>query len=427
MTSFADFPSGHQDAVTVTRFNFYGNRILTASSDHHVKVWDQDPKSSEWTLTDTWRAHDAEVRDAAWNGPFTGQHVGTVGEDMKFKLWQEDTTQPRNSGRRFFNCFRLTSPVRAPYVSLDFRNIALESWLALITRDGLLTVLEPVNPDTLSEWQQIDQFRVCAEPARGEETSFKLQFHRDPMDMTHILHPGWDSRSLSLVVAAMDTVKIYRTDANRKFYHALELAPHNGLVRDISWATGSIRGFDLIASGCKDGRVRVWEVYTTVNDKTSTRQSESQRNNSRAQQVSTLTAGLGSPLNLPASSNIPRATLSPNPQYDGQQQPQEASQSNISSALAASSRPSNPYASTPTPTHTPGTLTPRPGDRDGIFSHTAKQVACIDSNHLDVWQVEFSQAGDCLLSSGDDGVIRFWKRSVDGEWLEFAEADVGDE
>ncbi|KAI5307176.1 epoxide hydrolase, soluble (sEH) [Ascosphaera pollenicola] len=424
MTSFADFSSGHQDAVTVTRFNFYGNRILTASSDHHVKVWDQDPKSSEWTLTDTWRAHDAEVRDAAWNGPFTGQHIGTVGEDMKFKLWQEDTTQPRNSGRRFFCCFRLTSPVRAPYVSLDFRNIALESWLALITRDGLLTVLEPVNPDTLSEWQQIDQFRVCAEPARGDETSFKLQFHRDPMDMTHVLHPGWDSRSLSLVVAAMDTVKIYRTDANRKFYHAFELSPHNELVRDVSWASGSIRGFDLIASGCKDGKVRVWEVYTTVNDKNNTRlQAENQRNDGRTQQISTLTAGLGSPVSSSVSSNLPRAMPNVNSQYVGQHQQQQASQSNIASALALSSRSPNPYAPMPTP----GTLTPRPGDRDGIFSHTAKQVACIDSQHLDVWQVEFSQAGDCLLSSGDDGMVRFWKRSVDGEWLEFAEADLAEE
>src|SRR5438034_6597385 len=190
-------------------------------------------------------------------------HIGTVGEDMKFKVWQEDVTQAPNSGRRFRNIFRLTSPVRTPYVSLDFRNIDLESWLALITRDGLLTVLEPVSPDTLADWQQIDQFRVCAEPPRGEETSCKVQFHHDPVDITHALLPSWDSKSLSLVVAAMDTVNIYRTDANRRFYHAIELKGHGGLVRDVSWANGSVRGFDLVASGSKDGIVRVFEVYTT--------------------------------------------------------------------------------------------------------------------------------------------------------------------
>lgn len=58
---FTDFDSGHRDLVTVTKFNFYGNRIVTASSDHRMKVWDQ--KDSGWQLVDTWRAHDAEIRD----------------------------------------------------------------------------------------------------------------------------------------------------------------------------------------------------------------------------------------------------------------------------------------------------------------------------------------------------------------------------
>lgn len=58
---FADFDAGHRDLVTVTRFNFYGNRIVTASSDHRMKVWDL--KDGQWQLIDTWRAHDAEIRD----------------------------------------------------------------------------------------------------------------------------------------------------------------------------------------------------------------------------------------------------------------------------------------------------------------------------------------------------------------------------
>jgi nucleoporin SEH1 len=61
ITGFADFDAGHRDLVTVTRFNFYGNRIVTASSDHRMKVWDL--KDGQWQLIDTWRAHDAEIRD----------------------------------------------------------------------------------------------------------------------------------------------------------------------------------------------------------------------------------------------------------------------------------------------------------------------------------------------------------------------------
>ena len=58
---FADFDAGHRDLVSVTKFNFYGNRIVTASTDHRMKVWDM--KDGQWRLMDTWRAHDAEIRD----------------------------------------------------------------------------------------------------------------------------------------------------------------------------------------------------------------------------------------------------------------------------------------------------------------------------------------------------------------------------
>ena len=72
MSGFADFDSGHRDLVTVTKFNFYGNRILTASSDHRIKVWDR--RDGQWQLTDTWRAHDAEIRDVS--KPSQGTNAG---------------------------------------------------------------------------------------------------------------------------------------------------------------------------------------------------------------------------------------------------------------------------------------------------------------------------------------------------------------
>lgn len=43
------------------------------------------------------------------------------------------------------------------------------------------------------------------------------------------------------------------------------------------------------------------------------------------------------------------------------------------------------------------------------------------------FQILTGPTGDCLLSSGDDGMVRFWKRSISGKWLEFAETDMADE
>lgn len=270
---------------------------------------------------------------------------------MKFKLWQEDLTQAPNSGRRFRSIFRLTSPVRTPYVSLDFRNIDLDSWLAVITRDGLLTVLEPVGGDNLAEWQQIDQFRVCAEPPRGEETSFKVQFHHDPTDITHLVSPAWDSKSLSLVVAAMGTVKIYRMGANRQFYHAIELTGHHSLVRDISWARGSVRGYDLIASGSKDGTIKIFEVYTSLPN-------------------SSVTNGEGEATN----SSTAHHALPVRP----------ATPSGIGSALAS---------------RTNGSVVDKQRSGKSVFKHVFKEVASIDSQHAGIWQVEFSYAGEWLQFS----------------------------
>lgn len=262
---------------------------------------------------------------------------------MKCKIWQEDVTQPPNSGRRFRSIFRMTAPQRHPFVSIDFRNIDLESWMAVITRDGYLMIMEPVSPDTLADWQPLDQFRVCTAPQRGEETSFKVQFHHDPSDITHSVLPSSDRKSLSLVVAAMDSVKIYRTDASRRFYHAIELTGHGGLVRDISWANGSVRGYDLIASGCKDGFIRVFEVYTTASG------SGSQTSN-------------GNHAHSSSQSSSIRATT----------------QSGIGSALAS---------------RAPVSMSSRAAPADSQFKHSFKEIACIDSKHLDVWQVGFSYAG----------------------------------
>lgn len=262
---------------------------------------------------------------------------------MRLKIWQEDVTQSPETGRRFKSIFRLTAPHRHPFVSLDFRNIDLESWLAVITRDGYLMVLEPVSPDSLADWQTIDQFRVCAAPERGEETSFKVQFHQDPADITHTVLPESDRKSLSLVVAAMDTVKIYRTDANRRFYLAIELNGNGGLVRDVSWARGSVRGYDLIASGGKDGIIHIFEVYTIAANQGS--QTASSRKAERRQQQSST-----------------RTT----------------SQSGIGTALA---------------NRTPSSASSRQATGDSQFRHSFKHVASLDSKHLDIWQVDFSFAG----------------------------------
>jgi nucleoporin SEH1 len=59
--TFQTFSHGHHDLVLAVDFNYFGNRMVTASSDHRLKVWDK--KDDSWTLVESWKAHDAEVVD----------------------------------------------------------------------------------------------------------------------------------------------------------------------------------------------------------------------------------------------------------------------------------------------------------------------------------------------------------------------------
>lgn len=160
----------------------------------------------------------------------------------------------------------LASKTQLPWVSLDFKNVNTETYLALITRDGELSVMEPKDHDMLSnewsDWMQGVGFRVCPEPNRAEETSFKVCWHKEKMPCWQAIGAGLDYRALSLAIAVGDYVKVYRTDRDRRLYVCAELRGAHDLVRDVAWANGSMRGYDIIATAGRDGRVRVYELRT---------------------------------------------------------------------------------------------------------------------------------------------------------------------
>jgi nucleoporin SEH1 len=317
---------------------------------------------------------------------------------MKFKLWEEDTSQACNSGRRFKCVFSATSPTRQPWVSLCFKQIDLDSWVALISRDGFLMIMEPSMPQTFIDWHVLEQFQVGPKPPPGEETSFKVAFHQDKHDITHAILGDSQLKSLSLAVAAMDTVMIFRSrdpssGNSGPLYLAAELKGHGGLVRSVSWANGSARGYDLIATGCKDGKIRIFELRTVLapSDQTS--------------------ASAGASASTAAA---PRPV---------------GARSGIGEVFGGNTTPQN---------------TDHDNGSDSRVKHTVTEVACIES-HDDVWQVGFEPygmshyitldiptvsnepKGDTLASSGDDGAVRLWKKAIDGEWIEYGEIEAEEE
>ncbi|KAJ3254347.1 epoxide hydrolase, soluble (sEH) [Boothiomyces macroporosus] len=54
--------------------------------------------------------------------------------------------------------------------------------------------------------------------------------------------------------------KIFRLDANNHWQSYETLPGHNGVIRDVAWAPHMGRSYQLIATGCSDGHVRIFQL-----------------------------------------------------------------------------------------------------------------------------------------------------------------------
>ncbi|KAH6612017.1 WD40-repeat-containing domain protein [Boeremia exigua] len=380
--NFTTFSHGHQDLVLAVDFNYFGTRMVTASSDHRLKVWDK--KDDSWTMVESWKAHDAEITDAKWNGPFMGEVIGSIGEDGRCKLWQEDATEVPLSGNRFKLIANLVSTGHAPFMSLDFKNIMQETWLALITRDGRLTVYEPSDQSSLNEWTILAERSVSEDnpPDRQDEVGFKVVFHKEKLPCWTAIMAGLDRKSLSLAVAAMKDVLIFRTDKAKRFFQIAKLEGSRQIIRDLAWANGSMRGYDILATASKDGAIRIYELSTPSSSKASN-----------------------------VNSSVGAAAVQPDesPRTDSRRN----APSGIGAGLAGASAGPD--------------MQPANEQHPGRITQIAKFTDELTNHHGAVWRVAFSQMGDLLVSTGDDASIRTWKKAVNGRWAEYAEIETARE
>ena len=394
-----EFEPGHEDRVTVLHINYGGSRILTASIDHRVKVWNVDRKTGERTLVDTFTAHDADIRDAKFIHPTIGSYVGTVAADLKFSLWGEDVSQAFNSGRRFKPVTTIPSTPRIPFASLDFKTVDnIYTYLALIDRQGLLSIYEPSSPDDLKEWSLLDQFHVCSPvPNRGDETSFKVRWDPNETPLPYVSSLSDDPSQLSLLVSSLNDVKIYHsttvTDTNAQstsfdtntsashrmtFHETFRLPTHPAIVRDIAWNPFNVRGTERIATACKDGAVRIFELSILPSASASENDENTQQQSSRAVR------------NRPTQ------------------------QSSLTSALSGSSTTATDINKTTT----------RSSRHDFGFTYQIQHVSTLPA-HGDAWSISWDAQGQVLMSGGSDGVTKMWRKSVvEGKWMSFAEQRV---
>ncbi|KAM3558076.1 hypothetical protein MY1884_004197 [Beauveria asiatica] len=326
--------------------------------------------------------------------------------------------------------------------------------LALLTTEGRLTVWETEQPEALNEYTSMDEFLVIPQrPQRGQETAFKVVFDPNPEPCYAALRAGVPTDALGLAVAAMDVVRIYRSrdvvaasygldTPKKEFYLAVEVTGHRGLVRDIAWAPGNIRGYDMIATACQDGYARVFRVDTPLDNN-----SRSSSAAAAAAAATTTTNGHGSwaasTLITPekslqqhraavaslgsASPSIKddddggsgSSSVHPHPHPHHHHHHHQHHPSSLSASLASKAASGNSSSGAGGGADS-RLRTIQPG-QPGTVSHTAREISRLDNSRTPVWRVGFDDDGQILGTTGDDGKLLCYRQTPDGSWAKSSE------
>lgn len=114
----------------------------------------------------------------------------------------------------------------------------------------MVKIYEAMDVTSLAHWTMIDSFPVGEGPSKDEEGNHCLSWSTSKF-----------TSQMMVVGCAKDHVaKIFRQDHNNKWQACEVLGGHGGVVHDVSWAPNMGRSYNLIATACKDGHVRIFKL-----------------------------------------------------------------------------------------------------------------------------------------------------------------------
>lgn len=296
------FQTGHEELVHDIKYDYYGKHVATASSDQHIKVFDLDPANSTWVLNDLWKAHDSLVMKLAWAHPeFSSLRIlASCSYDRTIKIWQELPSELHGSGRRWVKLATLAFESFGPIYDVVFAPPHLGLKLGCVGSDGIVHIYESVEPSDLSIWCLSAEIPVLTLqlPAKSLQSSFCLEwcpakFSKLEMlcvialDQGFIFSTSQDddgsndgdetgnaedqkvSREHEIDQSGSRAPNSHAKEASTNNHHPTEkskytricnLPEHNGLIRSVSWAPSMGRSYHLIATGCKDGFIRIFKA-----------------------------------------------------------------------------------------------------------------------------------------------------------------------
>lgn len=270
------FITGHEELIHDIKYDFYGKHLATASSDQHIKVFDLDNTTSTWVLNDSWKAHDSLVVKLSWAHPeFSSSKIlASCSFDRTVKIWQEQLDELHGSGRRWLKLTTLAIESFSPIYDVAFAPNHMGLKLGCVGSDGIFRIYESLEPSDLTKWELTTEISLLHStlPAKSLQSSFSIEWC-----------PAKFTNTEKFLIVALDQGFIYGTSKKNnddtenqdflneevpsktelKYIKLCNLPEHNGLIRSVSWAPSMGRSYHLIATGCKDGFVRIFKATDT--------------------------------------------------------------------------------------------------------------------------------------------------------------------
>ncbi|KAJ3871306.1 WD40 repeat-like protein [Lentinula edodes] len=248
--------SAHSDLLTCLAYDYYGANIASCGLDQKIVVTavNVEQSSQSPTVKYEWRAHSAPITCVAWAHPEFGEVLASAGMDRTVRVWERGEEKA------------VLLDARAGVRQVEFGPAAFGLKVATVAADGWVRVYECLDLGKLDVWALADAVEVAREeqPGGGKEVE-------GGWGVSWCKERYW-GQVVAAVAGASDVVKIIQFSPSRSPQTILELkpppppssttttTPTTSVITTVAWAPSCGRSYHLIATGGRDGHVRIWKV-----------------------------------------------------------------------------------------------------------------------------------------------------------------------